>query len=295
MISILIPTYNYNVYPLAREMHKQASKSGINFEILVYDDASTQNFDLKELLNELDGVTYKYFDENLGRVSMLQQLVNDAKYEILLTMDADVFPKDRFFFRKLIDEIDKVDADLYYGGTSVPDQVPDKDKILRWKFGKERESPSLSYRKAHPYNTIVCQSTVVKKEVFLLFLDKLLLTKDYYGLDIYYSYLLKKANKKVHHYNNMVTHLGFDTNKAFIEKSKIAIHTYQHLYKNNLIDQKHIRLVDFAEKYAPFGLCFVLKTLKFLSKKWIEKNLLSSNPSLFMLDIYKLMYYCSIR
>jgi len=295
MISILIPTYNYNVYPLVHEMHKQASKSGIDFEILVYDDASTQDFDLKKLFNKLDGVSYKYFSKNLGRVPMLQQLINDAKYEMLLTMDADVFPKDRFYFRKLIDEIDKVDADLYYGGTSVPEQAPDKDKILRWKFGKERESPSLSYRKVHPYNTIVCQSTVVKKEVFLLFLDKLLLAKDYYGLDIYYSYLLKKASKKVHHYNNMVTHLGFDSNKDFIEKSKIAINTYHYLYSNRLVDQKHIKLINFTEKYAPLGLCLALKPIKLLFTKFIEKNLQSTNPSLFLLDIYKLIYYCSIR
>jgi len=295
MISILIPTYNYNVYPLAREMHKQASKSGIDFEILVYDDASTQDFDLQNLLGELDGVTYKYFDKNLGRVPMLQELVNDAKYEMLLTMDADVFPKDRFFFRKIIDEIEKVDADVYYGGTSVPANPPAPDKILRWKFGKERESPSLAYRKEHPYNTIVCQSTVVKKNIFLEFLDQLLLVKDYYGLDIYYSYLLKKAGKKIHHYNNMVTHLGFDTNKAFIKKSKIAIHTYHYLYSNRLIDRKHIKLIDFAEKYASFGLCLVLKSAKKMVSKLIEKNLESTNPSLFLLDIYKLMYYCSIR
>jgi len=294
MISILIPTYNYNVYPLVREMHKQADKSGINFEILVYDDASTQDFDLDNLLGELDQVTYKKYTTNLGRVPMLQELVNDAKYDILLTMDADVFPKDRFFFRKAIDEISKVDADIYYGGTSVPAQAPAKDKILRWKFGKERESPSLEYRKKHPYNTIVCQSTVVKKDVFISFMNKLLLAKDYYGLDIYYSYLLKEAGKKVHHYHNPVTHLGFDSNAQFIKKSKIAIDTYHYLYQNKLVDQKHIKLIDFAQKYKPFGLCLASKTINFLFNKLIEKNLLSDNPSLFLLDIYKLNYYCSV-
>ncbi len=295
MLSILIPTYNYNAYPLAKEIHKQAEKLGIDFEILVYDDASNQDFDLENSLSELNGVIYKKFTKNLGRVPMLQQLVKNAQSEILLTFDVDVFPNDRFFLRKLLDELKKVDADLYYGGTGVPKNAPSKDKILRWKFGKERESPSLEYRKEHPYNTIVCQSIVVKKKIFEEFLDTLLKAKDYYGLDIYFSYLLRKSNKKIHHFNNPVTHLGFDTNKDFLDKSKKAVKTYFYLYDNALIDRQHIRLVAFAEKYSRFGLCKFLGLLRKISLRTIENNLLSKKPSLFLLDIYKLMYYCQLK
>jgi len=294
MISILIPTYNYNVYPLVREIHKQAVKTQIPFEVLVYDDASDKDYDLKALLGELDGVTYKKYEQNLGRLPMLKELVHDAKYDILLTMDADVFPKDRFFFAKLIKEIEHVDADLYYGGTSVSPNPPEKDKLLRWKFGKERESPSLIYRKEHPYDTIVCQSTLVKKQVFLPLLDKLMIAKDYYGLDVFYSYLLKKEGQKIHHFDNKVTHLGIDNNASFLKKSKQAVETYHFLYQNKLVDKNHIKLVRFAEKYAPFGLCFLMKIMHKLLGKNIY-NLVSSKASLFWLDIYKLMYYCSIR
>ena len=40
MLSILIPTYNYNVFPLAQSIHKQCSDIDIDFEIIVLDDAS---------------------------------------------------------------------------------------------------------------------------------------------------------------------------------------------------------------------------------------------------------------
>ena len=45
MLSILIPIYNYNSYPLVQELHKQCLESDIDFEILCQDDAS--NSELK--------------------------------------------------------------------------------------------------------------------------------------------------------------------------------------------------------------------------------------------------------
>ena len=40
MLSILIPTYNYNVYPLVMELKSQADELDLSYEILVQDDAS---------------------------------------------------------------------------------------------------------------------------------------------------------------------------------------------------------------------------------------------------------------
>ena len=40
MISILIPCYDYNAYPLESKLEKQALILNINFEIICIDDAS---------------------------------------------------------------------------------------------------------------------------------------------------------------------------------------------------------------------------------------------------------------
>ncbi|WP_338409187.1 glycosyltransferase, partial [uncultured Flavobacterium sp.] len=42
MLSILIPTYNHNVFPLVVELFSQVNKLKIDYEILVLDDGSTQ-------------------------------------------------------------------------------------------------------------------------------------------------------------------------------------------------------------------------------------------------------------
>jgi glycosyltransferase involved in cell wall biosynthesis len=41
MLSILIPTYNYNTLLLVKTLQQQAIESKVVFEILVLDDAST--------------------------------------------------------------------------------------------------------------------------------------------------------------------------------------------------------------------------------------------------------------
>ena len=66
MLSILIPTYNYNVYSLVTELKSQADALGIAYEILVQDDAST--FFLQENISVLrsDMKINCFFISNIG-------------------------------------------------------------------------------------------------------------------------------------------------------------------------------------------------------------------------------------
>jgi len=40
MLSVLIPTYNYNVVPLVKALYVQLEKQNILFEIIIFDNAS---------------------------------------------------------------------------------------------------------------------------------------------------------------------------------------------------------------------------------------------------------------
>ncbi len=293
MVSILIPTYNYNVYPLVHEMYKQARKSGVDFEILVYDDASTQNV-LPDLPADFNNVIYKIFPINIGRTAIRYELAKDAKFNKLLMMDADVFPKDRFFFTKMIREMEKTTADIYFGGINVPKQLTDIQQSLRWKYGKERESLPLSDRLLHPYISILCGTILVDKKLFLEQISMLKNIKRY-GLDVYFTFLLKKNQRKVQHYNNPITHLGLETNAVFLQKTRKAMDTYHYLFVHGFLDEDYVKLVRIGEalKQKFFG--------KWLGKLFpvfaplMQKNLFSKNPSLRVFDMYKLMYYCSLK
>ena len=58
MLSILIPTYNYNVYPLLTELKKQADLANLPYEILVLDDASSLFIAENSKINVLENCSY---------------------------------------------------------------------------------------------------------------------------------------------------------------------------------------------------------------------------------------------
>ncbi len=292
MISIAIPTYNYNVYPLVREIDKQVRKTGIEYEILVYDDASTHDFNLSDLLKDFEHVVYKKFFENKGRIAMRRHMASDAAYNYLLFMDADVFPSDRFFFVKLL-KVMTQPADVYFGGITVTDRCADLQKILRWKFGKYRESRSLQQRQKDVYNSVISGSLLINKEVFLVDTENFKDLKRY-GLDSVFAYNLQQNNRKVIHYHNPVVHLGLEKNAEFLRKTRRALETYRFLTIRYGLHELN-RITRQARKLNQIIPRFVWQAgFKVLSPLLLA-NLTGKRPSLFLFDIYKVLYYNRLK
>ncbi len=293
MISVLIPTYNYHVYPLVQEVHKQLDKTGVAFEILVYDDHSTQEIQNSQAMKDLPHVVYHRLSNNIGRLAIRHQMAKDARYDFLLFMDADVFSKDRFFISKLLKALEQKQADVYFGGITVPEHPFSPDKMLRWQYGKERESLALSERLEKPYRSVICGSLAVSKSVFLQETESMLPINKY-GLDTLFSYRLMKNKRKVQHYNNPVVHLGLETNEAFIQKTKNALQTYKYLIDNDFLPKDYIKLTRYAykiKKVCPLPVCRLLYSV---FSPLILLNLKSAKPSLKIFDLYKLLYFSQL-
>ena len=71
MLSILIPTYNYNTLKLVKDLQLQGVKSDIDFEILVLDDASTDIKCITENkeINFLEHCSFLENKKNSGRTA----------------------------------------------------------------------------------------------------------------------------------------------------------------------------------------------------------------------------------
>ncbi|MFY8112284.1 MAG: glycosyltransferase [Flavobacterium sp.] len=67
MLSVLIPVYNYAVFPLVLEVHKQCIAAGIQFEILCQDDCSTSHIEENLAIEQLPYCTFSQNKVNLGR------------------------------------------------------------------------------------------------------------------------------------------------------------------------------------------------------------------------------------
>ena len=81
MLSILIPTYNYDCTQLVRDLQKQAEKALTKYEIIVMDDASATCKETNRDINSLPHCQYIELTENIGRSRIRNRLADMARYD----------------------------------------------------------------------------------------------------------------------------------------------------------------------------------------------------------------------
>ena len=289
MLSILIPTYNYNVYPLVKILKEQCDLENIVYDISVYDDCSNKIEAANNKINSLKNCSYKYLEKNIGRSAIRNLLAREATYEILLFLDADTLPKKKNFINKYINSL-KNNTEIIYGGIEYQKSKPDKKELLRWVYGKKREALTVSERTKNKYLRFLTLNFIIKKSVFskIHFNEEIL---NYGHEDTLFALEAKKNNIKILHIDNIVLHLGLENSRKFLKKSKYAIDVLKELINNGFISPKQITLSKYANSIIQLGLRKIFLVTYNIFNKLVEKNLLSNNPSLFIFDIYRLAYY----
>lgn len=290
MISVLIPVYNYDIVLLVEKIHQQIHNQNIPYEILIADDAST-SADIKATYPQIKNLAQVFqFEENKGRTYTRNFLANQAKFDNLLFLDADVLPEKEDFIVQFL--LHKNQSDLIFGGINYTEKCPDPEKMLRWKYGKERESRSLEEREENPYISIISGAIFIKKDLFLQTNPEL---KNLYGLDSVFVHNLQKENAKIKHINNPVLHLGLEKNEDFIKKTESGLKSLVFLEKENMVSRDYRAVQRAYEKLKTYKLTKVYKFFYGLIQSKIHKNLLRKNPSLFYFDLYKLMKYIEFK
>lgn len=292
-VSILIPTYNYNVLPLVEMIHRQAKNTAIEFEIIVLDDASTNQIinSGNSTISTFSNSELIILTENIGRTAVRQLLAEKSKYENLLFMDADVMPVHKDFIQRF--NWRSTDWDLQFGGIEYEKTKPEKNKIFRWKYGIARESISISERKKDPYQTINSGCFLIKKAVFLEINPFIKINK--YGMDNYFKQLLNTHQSRILHLDNPVFHLGLETTVQYLKKALQAVETTVYLEEKDLLKNDLRPLQKSFLKLKLLGLTGIFSFIVSKLKGRIERNFHSSNPSLFWFDIYRLNYYIELK
>ncbi|MFL0352243.1 glycosyltransferase [Xanthomarina sp. GH4-25] len=293
MLSILIPTYHYNAYPLALQLEKQALKANIAFELICVDDGSFSHLNIEnQKINNLTNCKFIEAKKNVGRTASRLFLAQQAKYSWLLFVDADVLPKSDDFLSKYL-EVINIKLDAIFGGFAYQEASYSKNKSLRFTFGKQREEVDANLRNQTPYKVIISANFLMKKPVYLELIKNN--TKNSYGMDYLLGALLKKHQFKILHINNQVYHFGLDENPEFLKKTEHAMVTLHHLYVTKRITNNDISLLK-AYGWLKF---FYIEQLygKFMAlfDSKIKKNLTHENPNLLLFDLYRLGYFCRIN
>jgi glycosyltransferase involved in cell wall biosynthesis len=295
MLSILIPTYNYNVVPLVLELHKQCLECEIDFEILCHDDASNSDLNTEnEIINSLENCSFFVNSNNLGRGKNINSLAEKAKYDFLLLLDCDTFPTQNDFIKNYISTTINAENRIVFGGIQYKNEKPENEKLLRWVYGTKREALSLKVRNEKPNSRALTSNLLIKKELFLENLFDKSITK--YGYeDLVFLSDLEKKEILVKHIDNTTYHLGLETSLQFLEKTKIALENLKFITENSSLDKSESKILRTYILLKQLYLASLISLLFKKTKSKIEHNLLSQNPSLLLFDFHKLGYYCSIK
>jgi len=293
MLSILIPVYNYNAYPLVSELHKQCLECGINFEILCQDDASNQIESENQNINSLENCDFSKNNSNLGRGKNINFLAEKAQFEWLIIMDCDTFPTKNNYIQKYISQINEAEK-VVYGGIKYQKEKPANDQLLRWFYGNARESLSVEKRNRNPNGNALTSNILIQKKAFLS--NKFDESISKYGYeDLVFLSDLKKKGILVKHIGNPTYHLGLETSQQFLDKTKIALKNLKLIIETTSLDSSESKLLKVSimlkRLYLASFISFLFKT----TERKIEDNLLSDKPSLLLFDFYKLGYFCSLN
>jgi hypothetical protein len=294
MLSILIPTYNYNCFSLVLELKQQADELNFDYEICVQDDCSSLFIAENSEINELQNCSFEINSENLGRTKNRLLLIQKSKFDDLLFLDSDVFPKENDFIKKYVDQIVTKKSTVVYGGLIYKESNPSKNEMLRWVYGKNRESIPLKKRLLNPYQNVLTSNLLLNKKIVerLEFNENL---KTYGYEDFVLAQDLKKIKIPITHIDNSVYHLNLETSEIFIEKIRISLHNLKSINKkgeNYTADNRLLFAFFIVQKIN------LVKPIAFLFTKFktkMEHQLLSNSPKIIILDLYKLGYFCKIN
>ena len=213
MLSILIPTYNYDVLPLITELESQANKLDFPFEIICIDDYSSKFKLEKEKINHLNNTSLILLKENIGRSAIRNLLAQKANYNNLLFIDAGTFPKSDNFIKNYTADLNQP---VVLGGMVAEEIAPKKPYKLRWLYTKERE---VLFKNGNNRKVLTSTNFLIKKEIIQKHVFDETITK--YGYeDFVFFNTLKSQEIKLHFINNPVIHDSKESADIFIKKNR---------------------------------------------------------------------------
>ena len=291
MISILIPCFDYNAYPLVSILEKQALMLKIDFEIICIDDGSfSSKNDLNQKINLLTNSKFIELKKNIGRINNRLLLAEKSQYEWLIFLDVDTLPNEDNFLKNYIDQLNN--GTIIIGGCIY--KKPEKENFsLRYKFGKFREEIKSDIRNKNPYKYISSCNFMCKRDVLIDVLASINTIS--YGNDYIFGSLIKKKEIDIKHIDNPVLIDNIDENQIFIKKTHHALDNLISSYNKKIIKKHSISILKAYIILDSLLMKNIFVKITDLFKNLLNRNLHCKDPNLFLFDLYRLNYLCKIK
>lgn len=293
MLSILIPTYNYDCTRLVSDLHQQAALSGIDYEIIVADDASP-TYIYKEKNREINALPHCRLielEENVGRARIRNLLADEAQYEWLLFMDADAEVIGPHYISNYLAHCTAA-TDVICGGLCHADTLPSPTVSLRYAYEKRADKRRAArYRAEHPYERFTPFNFLIRKETFMAIrFDETI--RDYGHEDTLFGIELQRRGTPLLHIDNPLRHLGLETNGVFLQKTQMALRNLA-LMETTL--QGHSSLISAYHLLCRLHLTKAVARWYTRHEGKLTAHLCGTRPCLILFFLYKLAYYCKVK
>lgn len=287
MLSILIPTYNYDCYALVASLHQQCKMACIEFEIIVSDDCSTLPMPKLKEIEQLDNCTLIRQKSNLGRSKGRNFLASIAQYDTLLFLDSDCVPAKDDFIEIYIKNIGKIIL-----GGRVYNRPQSPEHTLLPLYGKKEQNNDTLAISNLPFTS---PNFMIPRAVFndVKFDEE---CTQYGHEDTLFGIELQRKGYTYYRMNNPVIHLGIEDNLTFLHKTRLAIDSLLTIVQNKKYPEINnisplLRLYDKLDK------CRCTTPFAGIYKRYhqrLEQKLNTASPSLKLFALYKLCYLCYI-
>lgn len=292
MLSVLIPTFEYDCSDLVTALHQQCESltqnDQLEYEIIVVDDGSKGAVwqTVKATVESLNHCSFIRLEENIGRSRVRNFLAQRAQGERLLFIDSHMSIISTQYIQRYL----TTDADICQGGYVVEED--DKwDDNLRYRY--ERRARQLNRKHNddtetnHDFHT---SNFMVTRQLFLAHpLDESI--RRYGYEDVLYGKQLADCGIKVTNIDNPVGFAHFESNSAFVQKTEEAIAT---LYELRERIDGYSRLLTHERRLKRWIIAPLLCNIFSLTRQKMRDNLCGSNPNLRIFDFYKLLLLLSL-
>jgi glycosyltransferase involved in cell wall biosynthesis len=290
-LSILIPVYNTVCVGFVRQLQAIADKTGIVYEIIVADDASTDRTCVEQnsQLNQLEHCLYIIKEVNTGAAATRNFLARQSRYPWLLFLDCDMqLPGTQLLTRYLA----ALDAPVVMGGISFGGDPKQLRSNLRYRYETtEAQNHTAERRQQRPYQSFRSCNFLISRETMLCCpFDERFKASGYE--DVMFGKQLKTARIGIAHIDNPVLMTDYEANEDYVAKVERSLNT---LYDFRRDLQGYSRLLTLADGIH-IGL--VRRCITLLHKLFggmIRRSLCGQHPSLTAFKLYKLGYYLSIK
>ena len=294
MLSILIPTYNFDCLLLIRALHDQCEKLraedlAFDYEIIVADDCSP----MREVVSWLDAgirqlgerVRLLSLNDNVGRAEVRNVMLCEARGVWMMMIDSDAQVVREDFVKRYWEVRD--DADVTIGGILHP-SVAERGHELRIAYERSFEKQRwLSWRQRHPYANFSVFNLMARRDVLTRFCFDTRCAE--YGYeDFFLGVALATAGVRVSHIDNPLLHTGIDTSYDFLRKTETAVRTLSRLPMSL---RRMTGLEIHASRFRNLHLDGVFVWVFTCFRTAVRRQLLSRYPSVVLLQLYKLACY----